>query len=157
MESLLEEELIEQLCFMYRVKDIHKAINIFYIRAMIYFNSKKIGINDLVDFICRELNLPNEDFIYKGDKITINSIYLESSLENIVTNIYIRHIENRKIIGINNECLNVKDELINIYNDIERMAIRKTKNIRKRNIYYKHCLIYSKLIELYNIFNLDFI
>ncbi|QUH21975.1 endonuclease NucS domain-containing protein [Alkaliphilus sp. B6464] len=154
MESLLQEKIVDELKYMYNKSSEHETMMIFFIRYMIYFNNKKIDTKNLIEFLIRELNMPNQNgFHFYDTKIYKRFFQGTYSLENIVDDFSFRHLE---MIATNLKGQKVvkKEILKEFFGKYKVITEQKFKYEKKTHPYYQFRYKHFMLFLLYNDFEI---
>lgn len=155
MENVLQEKIIDQLKYMYQKESDHETMMIFFIRAMIYFNNKNIDTKQYVDFLIRELNLPNENkFIFNNVVIAKRYFDSEYSLENIMDDLMFRYLDMLST-NLKGEEVTKKDIIREYFGKYKIIADQKFKYEKKTHPYYQYRYKHFMLTLLYKDFNLN--
>lgn len=92
IEDILEDKILECLAYIYNKNNHTTIMHIVYLRSLIYFDKKEISSEELMEFIIKELNLPNQ-LTFNGCEISLTNRYDNNCLLNIIDNLIYRHLE----------------------------------------------------------------
>lgn len=155
MEDILEQRICKHLSQMYNKNNIQQVMRIFFLRCMIYYNKPEVNTAECLDFLIRELNLPDCDmYEFEGEKISKKYIHNPYSFENIMDNLIFSHMETLEKNEIG-EIVLKRDILKKIFMRYKDVVDKKYKYEKKSSPYYKERYCYSLLQELYKDFSLN--
>lgn len=153
IEDIIESDIINNLKYVYNKEDDKQIMLIFFLRSSIYYQKLKITTKEYIDFLFKELNLPNEEII-KYKNIEVSRIgYKANNFQNIMESFifecldsYYNDLYKGKILG---------NELIkNNFNNYFKHAQNSLKSLRKKSSNYNYILQYIMLESLYSEFSL---
>ncbi|WPS85379.1 endonuclease NucS (plasmid) [Brevibacillus halotolerans] len=155
-ESEFHEVMIESLKKQYGIEDEKVLYHYFLLRFFIRRSGKALEkdrtVKEMVQFLCEELNLPNQEtFLYKGEKMK-RGITLENSLQNIMES---WNFENsiRLVSDGKGNYLSMDSYIFKQQQAILRYATNKSKLDKKTSNYewyWKHHALYH-LNTVYNV------
>lgn len=155
MEDVLEEKIIENLNYMYGKSSTEQTMMIFFLRAMIYYNKTDICNDEYLNFLIKELNMPDNDiFVMNGVEISKNSYRRPFSLSNIMDCFVFHYLESFTTDEIGDRVLK-KEILQKLFKQFKKTADKKFKYERKSSLYYQKRYRYCMLQELYDEFSLS--
>jgi len=152
LEDVLEQKIVENLNYMYGKENIDQTMMIFFLRAMIYYNKTDICDNEYLDFLIKELNMPESDIlVMNGVEISKNRYYRPFSLANIMDCFIFYYLESFTTDETGNR-VPKKQILLKIFNRFKETVDKTFKYERKHSPYYKERYQYCMLKELYSEF-----
>lgn len=153
MEDIFEQNIIKNLKKMYGKKQREQVMRIFFLRAMIYYDSPELTDKQVLDFLIEELHLPrNNLWVMNGVEISKFSYWRPCSLESILGGWKYRYLEmtERDEKG---EQVPKKDILIRLFLRWKQTVDGEFKYKRKKTLYYKERYTFRMLEELYREFS----
>lgn len=157
IEDVLEEEIIKNLSYMYSFEEYKKVLTIFFMRCMIFNLSNTLNNEKIIEFLYRELNLPNSKIlIYKNNKIFKNYYGFSNSIESIVDNWKFKILD-EYTKTFNNKITTKNDVLMSKFNNYLSRAKNELKKSSKTNNCYTNSLKHFMLLFLYNDYDIDYI
>jgi hypothetical protein len=155
LEDVLEKKIIENLNYMYGKNNVEQTMMIFFLRAMIYHNKIDIHDNEYINFLIKELNMPENDiWIINGVEISRNSYLKPFSLANIMDCLVFNYLESFTTDEIGN-MLSKREVLQKLFKRFKKTVDKKFKYERKGSLYYQERYRYCMLQELYKEFLLS--
>lgn len=157
MEDLFEKEILNILKIMYSYTNDEDLIKIFFLRSMIFNLSDKLKNDEILQFIYRELNLPKVNPLNYNNYCIYKNYYNKfDSLESIIDNWKFRILE-KDFKTFNDKTKNIKDILIEKYNNYLIKSKKELKKISKSNKYYVQALKHIMLLNLYKDYNIEYV
>lgn len=156
METLLSIDLLNELKYLYNLSDSNLVTKVFFLRYLIYFSDTTFNSSSIVDFLCRELNLPSEKEIeYCNVKVCRYYYSTDDSIESIIDDWKFRTL-NHLFTDLNNNSNKIEDILITKYKKYYQNSQKELRGL-KNNPNYDHSLKYLMLLQLYRDFNIPYI
>lgn len=154
-EQSFEELIKEALKKMYGKSHEDTVIRIFFLRAKIYYDKNKITTEEYTDFLIKELNLPDTNYIlYNNGKIAKRYFTDNDCIEAIIDDWHFRYLEKFEF-NLKGEKVEVYKILLDIYAKYKVLADTKFKYVKKRSDYYNERYKYFMLLQLYKDFDLQ--
>ena len=155
MEDILEQKIIENLKYMYGKNNIEQIMMIYFLRAMIYYDKTDVKDYEYVDFLVKELNMPQNDvWIMNGIEISKNRYIRQFSLANIMDCFIFSYLESYTTDEVGNT-VSKKLVLQKLFNRFKQEVDKTFKHERKNSLYYQERYRYCMLQELYKVFALS--
>lgn len=157
MEDLFEIEIINILKKMYSYEEEKDILELFFLRSMIYNLDIKLKNEDILNFLYREINLPNTNPLNYNNHCIYKKYYSSyDSVESIIDNWKFRILE-KTSLTFNNKRETVKDILIKKYNIYFDNATKELKKFSKNTLYYGQAFRHIMLLYLYKDYNIEYI
>ena len=155
MEDVLETRIVENLNYMYGKNNIEQTMMIFFLRAMIYYDKTDVKDDEYLDFLIKELNMPNSDILVMNEVEISKKSYLKPfSLANIIDCFIFNYLESFTTDEIGN-IVPKKAVLQKLFKRFKKAVDKKFKYERKNSLYYQERYRHCMLQELYKEFSLS--
>lgn len=152
IEDVLEIKILECLQYIYNKTDEFQTMLIFFMRCFIYYDSNDLSNSDYINFLLKELNLP-EKIVFKGEEVQLIG-YSINNLQNVMTSLHYTYLETLYNDAIRGKTTG-KELLLYNYKKYTDSAKKMLKCKKKNNPYYEYIYKHILLQNVYDDFNLN--